>query len=108
MALARWMLDALGNVKIDKYWVPVEGHQMHCLQAGEGPELMLLHGLLGTASAWEACLPGLTTESTGYASDALGIGESERVTGIDPSFEAQASRVIAFMDAKGIGSADFL
>ena len=52
MALARWMLDAFGRIQIEKHWVPVEGHQMHCLKAGVGPELILLHGLLGTASTW--------------------------------------------------------
>jgi pimeloyl-ACP methyl ester carboxylesterase len=108
MALARWMLDALGEVKIEKYWVPVEGHQMHCMRAGEGSDLILLHGLLGTASSWEACLPGLTTESTVYAIDALGIGESERVPGIDSTFEAQADRVICFMDESRLSTADFL
>ena len=108
MALARWMLDALGEVKLEKYWVPVEGHQMHCIRAGEGPELILLHGLMGTASSWEACLPALTTESTVYAIDALGIGESERVPGIDPTFEAQADRVVKFMDESHLDTADFL
>ena len=56
---------------------------MHCLKAGAGPELILLHGLLGTASTWELTIPRLAEESTIYAVDALGIGESERVPGID-------------------------
>jgi pimeloyl-ACP methyl ester carboxylesterase len=81
---------------------------MHCLAAGEGPELILLHGLLGTASTWELVVPGLALESTVYAVDALGIGESERVPGIDARLEAQAGRVVAFMDAQAIRSADFL
>ena len=81
MALGRWMLDAFGRIQIEKQWVPVEGHQMHCLKAGAGPELILLHGLLGTASTWELTIPSLAEESTVYAVDALGIGESERVPG---------------------------
>jgi pimeloyl-ACP methyl ester carboxylesterase len=108
MALARWMLDAFGRVQIEKQWVQVEGHQMHCLKAGAGPELVLLHGLLGTASTWELTIPGLAEESTIYAVDALGIGESERVPGIDPTLEAQATRIVKFMDAAAIRSADFL
>ena len=108
MALARWMLDAFGRVQIEKHWVEVEGHQMHCLRAGAGPELILLHGLLGTASTWELTIPGLAEESTIYAVDALGIGESERVPGIDATLEAQASRIVKFMDASAIRSADFL
>jgi pimeloyl-ACP methyl ester carboxylesterase len=108
MALGRWMLDAFGRIQIEKQWVPVEGHQMHCLKAGAGPELVLLHGLLGTASTWEPTIPSLAQESTVYAVDALGIGESERVPGIDASLEAQASRIVEFMDQSGIRSADFL
>jgi 4,5:9,10-diseco-3-hydroxy-5,9,17-trioxoandrosta-1(10),2-diene-4-oate hydrolase len=108
MALARWMLDAFGRIRIEKHWVQVEGHQMHCLKAGAGPELILLHGLLGTASTWELTIPGLAEESTIYAVDALGIGESERVPGIEASLEAQAARVVKFMDASAIRCADFL
>ena len=108
MALARWMLDAFGRVRIEKYWVPVGGHQMHCLKAGAGPDLVLLHGLLGTASAWEPIIAALAEESTVYAVDALGIGESERVSGIDSTLKAQADRLVQFMDASGIASADFV
>jgi pimeloyl-ACP methyl ester carboxylesterase len=50
----------------------------------------------------------LAQESTVYAIDALGIGESERVTGIDATLSAQADRVVAFMDSSAIRSADFL
>lgn len=108
MASARWMLDAFGHIRIEKHWVQVEGHQMHCLKAGAGPELILLHGLLGTASTWELTIPKLAEESTVYAVDALGIGESERVPGIDATMGAQASRIIKFMDSSGIRCADFL
>jgi pimeloyl-ACP methyl ester carboxylesterase len=108
MALARWMLDASGGIQIEKQWLPVEGHQMHYLKAGSGPELIVLHGLLGTASTWEPTVPGLAAASTIYAVDALGIGESERVPGIDATLEAQASRIVEFMDAAAIRCADFL
>jgi 4,5:9,10-diseco-3-hydroxy-5,9,17-trioxoandrosta-1(10),2-diene-4-oate hydrolase len=108
MALGRWMLDAFGRTQIEKHWVRVEGHRMHCLTAGLGPELILLHGLLGTASTWEFAIPRLAEQSTVYAVDALGIGESERVPGLDATLEAQASRIVEFMDTSGIRSADFL
>ena len=108
MALSRWMLDAYGRTQIRKDWVPVTGHQMHCLRAGAGPDLILLHGLLGTASTWEPVIPGLAEHSTVYAIDALGIGESERVPGIEAGLEPQADRVVEFLDQCSIESADFL
>ena len=108
MALSRWILDPFGRVQIERYWVRVDGHQMHCLKAGTGPQLILLHGLLGTASTWEFTIPALAEASTIYALDALGIGDSERVPGIDARLEAQADRVVQFMDHSEIPSADFL
>jgi pimeloyl-ACP methyl ester carboxylesterase len=102
------MLDAFGQPKIEKYWLPLDGHQLHYLKAGMGPELILLHGLLGTASNWALSLPALASQSTVYALDALGIGESERVPGIDPTLEAQADRVVRFMDEADLRTADFL
>ena len=108
MALSSWMLNGFRSIQTRRYKVPVSGHQMHCLQAGAGPDLILLHGLLGTASAWEPVLPGLAQHSTVYAIDALGIGESERVPGIDSTLQAQAARVVEFMERASIPSADFM
>ena len=108
MALAHWMSEALGRDRIEKHWVEVQGHRMHCLRAGTGPDLILLHGLLGTASTWEPTIPSLADSSTVYAVDALGIGESERVPDIKATLEAQADRLVQFMDRSAIPSADFL
>ena len=102
------MLDALERIPIEKHWVQVDGHRMHCLKAGFGPDLILVHGLLGTASAWDPVIPRLAAESTVYAVDALGLGESDRVPGIDATLDAQAGRLVALMDQSGIRSADFL
>ncbi len=108
MALAHWMLDGFGGIQVEKRWVQVDGHRMHVLQAGTGPELVILHGLLGTAATWEPTIPRLAAESTIYAVDAIGIGESDRVPGIDARLEAQADRLVLFMDGAGIRCADFL
>ncbi len=108
MALAHWMLEGFTGIQLEKHWVEVERHQMHFLKAGTGPDLILLHGLLGTASTWEPTIHSLAEESTVYAVDALGIGESERVPGIDATLEGQAARIVEFMDASAIRCADFL
>jgi pimeloyl-ACP methyl ester carboxylesterase len=98
----------LGPVDISPHWVQTPSGRVHYLTAGSGPPLILLHGLLGTASTWELTLPGFAAESTVYAPDALGIGESERVPGLDARLEAQAKRVVEFMTAAGLASADVL
>ena len=81
---------------------------MRCLVTGDGPSLLLLHGLLGTADAWGLATQCLAASSTVYAPDALGIGGSDRVPKLDVSLIATADRLIELMDAKGIRRADIV
>ena len=108
MGLARWLWDSCGSLLPEEHWVRVDGHKVHFLQMGAGPELIVLHGLVGTAAAWMHTLPTLADQSTVYAVDALGIGLSDRVPGLDPGLVAQADRVASFMQEENIPSADFL
>ncbi|HEY4046862.1 MAG TPA: alpha/beta hydrolase [Acidobacteriaceae bacterium] len=108
MGLARWMSDFQGSLEVEHHSAAVDGHEMHYWRAGTGPDLLILHGLLGTAAAWEDMAPRLAPDSTVYAIDALGIGRSERPPGIDSGLEAQADRVAQFMAAVGIPTADIL
>jgi pimeloyl-ACP methyl ester carboxylesterase len=108
MGLARWMSDSQGSITTEHHLAEVDGYKMHFWKAGTGPDLLILHGILGTAAAWEDMAPELGLESTVYAIDALGIGRSERVRGIDAGLEAQADRVARFMDVRGIRAADIL
>jgi pimeloyl-ACP methyl ester carboxylesterase len=87
-------------------FVRVQGARMRCLITGDGPGLLLLHGLLGTAEAWGPATQRLAANSTVYAPDALGIGGSDRVPKLDVSLAATAGRLIELMDAKGIAQAD--
>ena len=107
MALASWMLSADGP-QPDEQSVLVAGHRMRCLVTGSGPKLVLLHGLLGAAESWYSCFSRLSEMSKIYAVDALGIGRSERVPGIDASLRAQADRLAQFMHGAGIGQADIV
>jgi pimeloyl-ACP methyl ester carboxylesterase len=52
MSLATWM-TALGEPEESEEFVCVGGARMRCLITGDGPALLLLHGLLGTADAWD-------------------------------------------------------
>jgi pimeloyl-ACP methyl ester carboxylesterase len=81
---------------------------MHYLRAGSGPPCVLIHGLIGTAEAWRPCLLRLGRERTVLAPDALGIGLSERVDGLDASLEATARRLRSFFDAVGVERADLV
>jgi pimeloyl-ACP methyl ester carboxylesterase len=106
MALASWML--LDGPQLEEKSVLIDGHRMHCLVTGSGPEMVLVHGLLGSAEAWYPCLGRLGEESKVYAVDLLGIGRSDRVPGLDASLPAQADRLAQFMQGAGIGRADLV
>lgn len=107
MSLADWM-TALERPEESEEFVRVHGARMRCLVSGNGPSLLLLHGLLGTADAWGAATERLAVASTVYAPDALGIGGSDRVPGLDVSLRATADRLVTLMDAKGVQKADIV
>ena len=50
MSLANWM-TAMEEPRETEEFVPVQKARMRCLISGDGPSLLLLHGLLGTADA---------------------------------------------------------
>ncbi len=86
----------------------VNGHRMHVLAGGKGSPLVLVHGLLGSASCWVPSMRPLAQLRRVYAVDALGIGQSERVRGLDNSLKASASRLLAWMDHEELGPVDLL
>src|SRR4051794_13361417 len=70
MSLANWMMTASGELLEREEFVSVQGARMRCLVTGDGPSLLLLHGLLGTADAWGPATQRLAANSTVYAPDA--------------------------------------
>jgi pimeloyl-ACP methyl ester carboxylesterase len=108
MALANWMLADSEGFAIGEHSIHVQGHRMHYLRAGSGPDLLVLHGLLGAASCWKPCIRTLSAQSTVHAVDFLGVGRSDRVPQLDASLSGHATRLAAFMDAAGIASADLV
>ncbi len=108
MALTNWMMEYAEPSEIQSEWVEVDGARMHYLVTGTGRPLILIHGIIGSAFSWRRNMKPLAHEATVYAIDLLGLGESERVTGLDASMMATARRVIRFMDALGLEVADIV
>ena len=108
MSLASWMTALDVPIETREEFVEIEGARMRCLVSGEGPALVLLHGLLGTADAWGPATARLARQSTVYAPDAIGIGRSDRVPGLDVSLRASARRLIALLDAQQVRCADLV
>ncbi len=81
--------------------VSVGNHQMSYVTGGEGPPVVLVHGLGTSSFTWRFILPMLQQRYTVYAIDMLGCGESDK-TDVDYQLEALAGYLKGFMDAVGL------
>src|ERR1700760_518711 len=80
--------------------VSVHGRSVSYLEAGEGPLLLLVHGMAGTARNWDAVIEPLALQNTVVAPDFPGHGESEPGGG-DYSLGSLASGLRDLMIALG-------
>jgi pimeloyl-ACP methyl ester carboxylesterase len=55
----------------------VNGLKLHCLTAGTGPAVILLHGYTQTSRMWRPLIPQLAVNFTVIAPDLPGIGDSD-------------------------------
>jgi len=80
--------------------VVLHGHRVRFHRSGEGPLLVLLHGIASTADTWAPVATGLAASHTVLAPDLLGHGSSAKPRG-DYSLGAYASGVRDLITALG-------
>ena len=80
--------------------IQLHGHPVTYRLAGDGPPLLLLHGITSSSQTWAKVLPALAEHHTVIAPDLLGHGESAKPRG-DYSLGAYASGVRDLMAALG-------
>ncbi|HEV3231190.1 MAG TPA: alpha/beta fold hydrolase [Candidatus Dormibacteraeota bacterium] len=80
--------------------VRIHGHEIGFYAAGEGPVMVLLHGIAGSARTWREVLPRLALRFTVIAPDLMGHGASAKLRG-DYSLGAHASAVRDLLVALG-------
>ena len=95
-------------IAAEERFVTIDGARMRYLQAGSGPPLVLLHGLMGYSFSWRFTIPALARHATVYAPDQLGTGFSDRPAQLDCRLCAMADRLFKFLDAVGVSSFDLL
>jgi 4,5:9,10-diseco-3-hydroxy-5,9,17-trioxoandrosta-1(10),2-diene-4-oate hydrolase len=99
------LTEADGGV-VEDVFVQVNGMRVHLQRSGDGPPLLLLHGIVGSAQNWQPNISFLSQHATVYAIDLLNMGESERVAGLDAGLEATADGLAGLLDALGLPEAD--
>jgi len=72
--------------------VRIHGHDVSYRMAGEGPAILLIHGIAGSSTTWRAVMPALAENYTVIAPDLLGHGHSAKPRG-DYSLGAYASGI---------------
>jgi len=84
--------------------VSIHGHDMAFRQMGNGPVILLIHGLAGSSRTWDAVVPLLARDYTVFAPDLFGHGKSDKPAG-DYSLGAHASSLRDLLSSLGIDQA---
>ncbi len=85
-------------------YMPIHGHQIGYRRGGQGPVLLLLHGIAGSSLTWVPSMGLLESDFTVLAPDFLGHGASEKPLG-DYSLGNLATVMRDFLNLLGIGRA---
>ncbi|WEX18691.1 MULTISPECIES: alpha/beta fold hydrolase [Pseudomonas] len=84
-------------------FVDVEGERFHYYEEGEGPPLVMIHGLMGSSRNLTYALSGRLREHFRVITlDRPGSGYSTRHTGTPADLPAQARQIAAFINTLGL------
>lgn len=86
----------------------VGGHRIHYLVTGEGPPLVLVHGIASRAADAAPLFRALGKHHRVYALDLLGYGDSDQPSRSDLSIPTQSEVVRGFMDRLHLEKPDVL
>jgi pimeloyl-ACP methyl ester carboxylesterase len=103
--LQRVYLFAIG---VRGHHVQVGEHRIHYLVAGEGPPLLIVHGVAMRGSDLAPLFRTLSQHHRIYVPDLLGYGDSDKPRGSDYSVTTQANVVRGFMDAVKLEQPDVM
>lgn len=81
----------------------VQGHDLAYRREGEGPPLLLVHGIVSHSFLWRDLMPGLARRHEVVAVDLLGCGASDKPLDVSYGIQAHVARLEAFTQALGWG-----
>lgn len=82
--------------------VRVAGRDLHVRQQGDGPAVLLLHGIPTNGILWRDVVSQLSTRSRVIVPDLLGYGRSARPEGKPVDIGSQAAYIAELMDVLGV------
>jgi pimeloyl-ACP methyl ester carboxylesterase len=85
----------------------LHGHPVAFRTGGQGPVLMLVHGMAGSSATWRYVMPMLATRFTVIAPDLLGHGDSAKPRG-EYSVSGHANLLRDLLTALGFDRATFV
>lgn len=88
-------------------FVQVGPNRVHAMVGGEGPPLLLIHGLASRGEDYAPIMPALAKHHRLYVPDLLGFGKSDRPD-IEYSVAEEAETIRGYVDAKGIAQCDVM
>src|SRR3989442_13600655 len=78
------------------------GGDVAYLRQGQGPALLLLHGIPSSSYLWRDVIDPLSATFDGLAPDLLGYGDSDKRLDAELSIAAQARYMVAVMESLGV------
>ncbi len=87
--------------KFDEWQIELHGRRVIYRVAGDGPPVVLIHGMLNSSSHWQSVALKLASEHTVVAPDLIGHGDSAAPRG-DYSLGAHAASIRDLLAAIGI------
>lgn len=97
----------ISQVMVTEDFVQIDGLRMRFQRCGEGPTVVLVHGLLGYSFSWRFILPRLDGRKV-FAVDMLGSGLSDCSQNLDARLRAATDRLRRFLDAVEIEHCDLV
>ncbi|WP_166260637.1 alpha/beta fold hydrolase [Marinobacter salicampi] len=96
----------MNGPSLDHQYAQVDGHSIAYLEQGEGPPVLLVHGIPTSSLLWRNIIPSLARSHRVIAPDLLNYGKSDKPRDADVSIRAQCKMLLGFMNALGIRKAD--
>jgi pimeloyl-ACP methyl ester carboxylesterase len=94
-------------VALERSLERIDRYRIHALHTGEGDDLVLLHGLSGSARWWRNNVPALSQHFRTHTPDLVGFGRSKAWVA-QPSIPQMARVVERWMDARSIERAHLI